>query len=411
MTSTVSVSEYESLPVLLDKTDAEFIKTQLNRPGNSEYSLTIDITPSFQEGEYFVNPYQYVGVAELPSGRILESRPKVPVENLFYMLAVSIGASWLEQTAKLDDITEIFEVIAELFASESEELLRKGIHREYQETEDNLNMVRGRIDFRENIRLNYIMRHRNYCRFDELTYDIPENQVIAQTANLLNTWNFRSAELKYRLNTLSQRLSELTPSNFTGSDVDRFTYGRMTEKYRPVHRLCRLLLDSASLSEHAGEYSNPAFFINMNDLYEKFLTQILIDNTDDFRVEDQKEIYLDETNRYKMNPDILLRFKNSDQVALVADCKYKKLSQSGSSNPDMYQVLSYCTSTMSNNGVLIYPLHEVENTPPAPILNTETGIRQMTIDLGGPMENLVNECSRLAERMSSLASTERQVIF
>ncbi|HJO59936.1 MAG TPA: hypothetical protein QF838_04260 [SAR202 cluster bacterium] len=136
--------------------------------------------------------------------------------------------------------------------------------------------------------------------------------------------------------------------------------------------------------------------MNMNDLYEKFITQILIENTDNFRVENRKDIYLDETNRYKMNPDILLRFKNSDRVALVADYKYKKLRHSGSSNPDMHQVLSYCTSTMSNHEVLIYSLHEVENTPPAPILNTETAIRQMTIDLGGPMENLVNECSRLA---------------
>ena len=85
MSSTVSISEYEPLSVLLDKPDAEFIKNSLN----------IEIIPSFQEGEYILNPHQYVGVAELPSGKLLESRPKVPAENLFYMLAVTIGASWM----------------------------------------------------------------------------------------------------------------------------------------------------------------------------------------------------------------------------------------------------------------------------------------------------------------------------
>ena len=390
------MSEYQVLQVSLSSDDAEFISKHLGHD--------IEIVRSFHTDEYLINPKQYVGVVQLPSGRILESRPKVAVENLFYMLAISVGAQWKPYQAQLDQISDVYELIASLFADEAEHLILDGLHRTYQVTEANLETVRGRIDFNENLRLNLVMRQRNFCRFDELTLDIPENQIIGQTAGLLNLWNFRDADLRFRLHRLSQRLSELTPTYFTSEVVDQFTYGRMTEKYRPIHRLCRLLLDGASLSEHAGANLAPAFLIDMNVLFERFISQVLTETVGQgFIVKEQLKLYLDETKKYVMYPDIGLKDRRNN-IVVVADCKYKKLAESGSGNADMYQVLSYCTASRSNQGVLIYPLHEVNPLAPTRIENTNTVIRQLTIDLSGDTDELIVACSKLSQQIADLAT-------
>ena len=396
---TVLLREYEESRLSLTPEDARFIAA-------GELGRKIQIWRSAQSDEYILNPEQHVGVAQLPSGRLLEIQPKVPVENIFYMLAKSVGASWTENDAQLNRFDDILELIAELFADEAEQIVAGGLHRTYQEKQENLSMVRGRIDFSEDLRLNSFMRHKTYCKYDELTLDIPENQVIFQTSQILNGWGFSNKELSTRLSNIGQSLSILTPTNFTGSVVEEFIYNRMTEHYRPIHRLCQLLLDGASLSEHSGSHDNPAFIVDMNVLFEKFITQSLQENIkgSKYSVEEQFRLHLDKTKKYLMRPDIVLR--DVSQVALVADCKYKKLTNSMSSHADMYQVLSYCIATASHHGILIYPLHEAGDLSTVPIINSSTVIRQMTIDLGGSIDDLITATEYLAQNISNILIIE-----
>ena len=156
---TVLLREYEESRLSLTPEDARFIAA-------GELGRKIQIWRSAQSDEYILNPEQHVGVAQLPSGRLLEIQPKVPVENIFYMLAKSVGASWTENDAQLNRFDDILELIAELFADEAEQIVAGGLHRTYQEKQENLSMVRGRIDFSEDLRLNSFMRHKTYCKYD-----------------------------------------------------------------------------------------------------------------------------------------------------------------------------------------------------------------------------------------------------
>lgn len=396
---TVLLHEYKESEIDLSSKDANFI-------AHGELGRKIKIWRSAQSDKYILNPQQHVGVVQLPSGKLLESRPKVPVENIFYMLAKSVGAPWTEHYAQLERFDDILELIAGLFADEAEQIIAGGLHRTYQEQVDNLSTIRGRIDFNEDLRINSFMRHRVFCRYDELTLDIPENQVIFQTSRILNGWGFSNKELASRLSYIGQKLSVLTPTAFTGSVVEEFVYNRMTEHYRTIHRLCQLLLDGASLSEHSGAYDTPAFIVDMNKLFESFVTQSLKENLRDskYLLEEQYRLYLDTNRQYLMKPDITLRDFN--RISLVADCKYKKLTDGMSSNADMYQVLSYCIATGSQHGILIYPLHEVGNLSNVPIVNSSTVIRQMTIDLGSSISELIIATEYLAKDISDLLIEE-----
>tara|TARA_B100001123_G_C15332258_1_gene1031601 strand:- start:51 stop:1289 length:1239 start_codon:yes stop_codon:yes gene_type:complete len=401
----ILLTEYEDTSVTLAEDDYSFLVSD-------RISKKIQLSLSPEPGAYLLNPHQHVGVIQLPSGRMLESRPKVPFENIFYMVARSMGMPWVGGIAKLERFDDVLELIAELFADESDHLISRGLSRRYQEQEDNLINIKGRIDFNEDLRLNTVLRHRTYCRYEDLTVDIPENQVVLQTAEMLSGWRFGNKDLRARIRNITQRLSVLSKTNFSGQIIDQFIYNRMTEHYRPVHRLCKLLLDQASLSEYSGMIPNPAFIIDMNKLFEKFISEALKESVGarSFSVQNQSRVYLDTTKIYRMQPDIVIR--NNRFTALVADCKYKKLTVDQdlkSSEADMYQVLSYCTVTKSRHGVLIYPQHEVGHQKRIPIVNSSAVIQQMTVDMGGSIDDLESSIRVLANDISALILGDSQI--
>jgi 5-methylcytosine-specific restriction enzyme subunit McrC len=252
-------------------------------------------------------------------------------------------------------------------------------------------MVRGRIGFADDLRHNYVMRHRTYCRYDELSWDIPENQVIRQVLHLLGGWGF-GRELRLRLLGLDTALSEVTPTDLPLSSLDRFQYNRFNEDYRQIHQFCRLFLEGASLSEESGPFDFQTFLVDMDKLFERFVTQVLrrragVRTT----VEDQVSTHLGHEQKVLMRPDIIVSEEGT--VVVVANCKYKRLEPGEFKNYDVYQMLAYCTATRVRRGLLIYPLHSAAGQDVVLIRNTDTLIRQATIDLGeGSIKELKQEC-------------------
>ena len=68
-------------------------------------------------------------------------------------------------------------------------------------------------------------------------------------------------------------------------------------------------------------------------------------------------------------------------------------------NNDVYQLLAYCTATDTRRGVLVYPMHINSAREKVQILNTEICIRQITIDLGKELGELVRTCDSFADEV------------
>src|SRR5215469_13063424 len=229
-TQTIPLMEYEDHEVELSEQDAEFIFRDLaNR---------IAIRRNLRGRAFTLNSGQYVGVITLPSGRRVEIRPKIPVSNLFYMLAVVFQIPPLRpEVVQLERLDEIFELVAVYFAESVDKHISEGLYRWYVEMEDNLPTVRGRLDFTKDLRQNYIERQRSYCRFDEFTWDVPENQILRQTCHFLSGWRFQPLT-RIRLAQLDAELGEITRTAFSSTDLDKIQYHRLNEGYRQVHQLC-----------------------------------------------------------------------------------------------------------------------------------------------------------------------------
>ncbi|MFZ3383815.1 MAG: hypothetical protein WA144_07820, partial [Candidatus Methanoperedens sp.] len=150
------LTEYISSEICLNQEDADILKT--------EFSDKLSIHKGWKEvckeaGSYSINPKSYVGIIKLPNG-ILRLNPKVEISNLFYMLSYAYDIDFFrEETVNYEDASDIYEFIIERFNNKVTELIQGGVFRNYLESHENLNYVRGKISIMQNIKENNILQH------------------------------------------------------------------------------------------------------------------------------------------------------------------------------------------------------------------------------------------------------------
>jgi 5-methylcytosine-specific restriction enzyme subunit McrC len=390
----IRLSEYQPKSVLLSDEDRAYLVGRFN----DRLRLTVQLVDGGAVD--VIDPGPNVGVLMLPSGRRIECRPKVDAANIFYMMAVAHELPDLEEElAEYDRFDDLLEFVVARFATLAEERIQQGLHRQYLEREENLGAVRGRILVAPDLRHNFALRHRTYCEFAELSWDIPENQVVRQVAYQMAGWSFRP-ELRSRLTQIESVLAaEVSPTKFSASVVDSFVYSRLNYEYRPLHQLCRLLLDASSFHEEAGAFEFQTFLVDMNDLFERYVAKVLDQwlTSGEFRVHAQWNDRLDVGRKVRIIPDIV--FSRSGVPILAMDTKYKRLEQGEFKNHDLYQMLSYCTALQLDKGVLVYPRHLMDIEQDVLVRNSSMVIREMTLDLSGGVTDLQLATTRFAARI------------
>jgi 5-methylcytosine-specific restriction enzyme subunit McrC len=396
MTEIFKTSEYTPWVGSLDDQDWTFVKGELSQQINARREI--------RNGKEVcvLDPGQYVGIVVLPSGNHFEVAPKVPVENLFYMISIAFRLDpFRKETATFERLDDLLAAIARVFAGLVEERIAEGLYRSYVECSDNLRYVRGRIDFTQDLRRNLLSRHRTHCTYTDFTWDIEENQILRQVAHLLSGWGFDPA-LRLRLSRLDNALAEVSPATLPASAVSRFRYDRFNDGYRHPHQLCRLFLEGASLSEKLGVWDSRTFLVDMNKLFELFVTENLtMRAANGTTVSAQVELRLAEGNRIPIRPDIMIEKRG--QTLVVVDCKYKRLTSEALNHDDYYQVLAYCIATRSPNGLIVYPRQEFGVERQARIRNTDISVGQCAIDCSVVIDDFEKECDRFAEYVFSMA--------
>jgi len=348
----------------------------------------------------------WIGVIKLPSGRDLRISTKVPVASVFQMLA-TVG-EWPfrpEEIVGYAPESTILFVVARFFRDQLRRLDDGGLYRAYQDRCENLTVLRGRIDFREDLRRNIMERQRTACTFADFTRDIPENQVLRQAAHLLSECGL-VGELASDFRALDYWWSDIQLTDHDPNVVTTFNYHRLNDHYRAVHQLAGVLLRWLSPGGAEGDRRFPAFLVNMNWLYEEFVRAAVANSLrGTARVRKPGPLALDEAGRGRIQPDLL--FEDDEAPFLVGDCKYKRVGADIQSNADLYQILAYCSSLGLSRGALVYPRHLVDVDDELVVRNSPIRLRRVTIDLGVPLGELAAECQRVSREMLRFAGLPR----
>ncbi len=153
--------------------------------------------------------------------------------------------------------------------------------------------------------------------------------------------------------------------NVLPEECNRVQYSKLNEYYAPIIQFSRAVLQYHFIrSVHKGASKGFNFIVNMNRVFEDFITEIVKElvNEDpaftDYVVEKQKRfdsLVKEKERKIVTKPDIILRRRNTFEYPLLIDAKYKRQEN----NADYYQVIAYALAIKTvKTCFLIYPTTE-----------------------------------------------------
>jgi 5-methylcytosine-specific restriction enzyme subunit McrC len=316
----------------------------------------------------------YVGTISLKCGTTIEILPKIfngvsrdNASNARKIVVEMLKACWDINNKKFQRTnlrTErnlpLYEVLINLFLDELSLLCKKGLKADYVPFEDNERFLKGKLNFKKQIRYNFAHAERFYVEYDLFSFDRPENRLIKTTLLYLKGKS-RDAENLRSIRNFISLFDEINISNNIEADFAKCKNDRTVSEYKSVMPLCQMFLNKKSATPYGGKNQAVALLFPMDKLFEMFIAkQFIMYAPPDYIVEKQYsgQYLFDTPQAFTLRPDIILK-KGGNSVIL--DTKWKKLIcdkslNYGISQADMYQLYAYHTRYKNvKKVILLYP--------------------------------------------------------
>ena len=205
------------------------------------------------------------------------AKDRVVIRNIYYMMAYAFRTIDIEEYRRLgtEDFDRIEDLLAAILALGIGIQRRRGFERDYEEVQDNLHTVHGRIAMRETMRLRMDTPATVSCIYDEYSENTYKNQILKAAAkSLVDSPEVdleRRRELRERLLDLRD-VDNIDPSRIEWS---RLQYHRNNGDYQLLMNVCYMVVRKLLLTQDDGE-SRLASFVDsqgLHALYEKFVLE------------------------------------------------------------------------------------------------------------------------------------------
>jgi 5-methylcytosine-specific restriction enzyme subunit McrC len=349
---------------------------------------------------YKVTPGSFVGAIATTDAEVI-IRPKVGIHRLFLLLGYAAGLRFREETTDLDEEQGLVEAFVAAYLHAFRTAMRRGPLMGYRSIDDSMAGVRGRIRVADQVRRRFAFPTPLEVTYDDYTVDIDENRVVKSAMRRLSQMRLKRSELRSDLAEGLAILDTVTDVRYGRRSVPRIVPTRLSEHYRTLLELSRLVLGSTTVELRSGKYALSGFLVNMNQVFEDFVYAALgerLGRRAQWR--HGTSLYLDVNRRVALEPDISLW--DGSRCVFVGDAKYKTTMQG--ENDDIYQLLAYCEAAGLREGLLIYAnaphlaaVHEV--------VHRGTRLRIEGVDLSAPESALLARMQELAELVRAMAGT------
>ncbi len=360
-------------------------------------------------GKYRLRPGSTVGAFEIGDMSVL-IEPKIGIPQLLSMACYALGL-YKPQAQKLFDFQKaqaIPDVLALALIEAARRAFGRGLLRGYLSEEDALHTVRGRIRFDEQIRRRYGIPLPIELRFDEFTEDILANRLVKAAVARLRHMTWRSSEARRGLGWIAATLENVSLLEFRRRNVPEVRFDRLNEHYRDVVGLARLILLHSEFESFRGDVRASGFLIDMNRLFQEFVTQALREklNVSVATLQSEKKVPFDRNGSVMLEPD--LSWWDGGKCTFVGDAKYKRIDVKSVPNADLYQILAYATALDVPGGLLIYAKGEAE-TAQYRIKHSGKLLEVASLDLSGTLEDVLDRVKDIACKIKSLRNEAASV--
>lgn len=255
---------------------------------------------------------------------------------------------------------DFFEVLIYLFSKYTKEILNSSVYQKYVEIENEINNVKGRINFNSYIKENLgkARHHKINCIYDSFEIDNEFNQCIKYVCKILisATTDFQN---KRSLNDILFLLDDVSDVTISADQCKRMKFNPLFSHFETVRDYCSLFLENSISFNYKNELKLFAFLLPMEYVFEDFIYGFIDREIEGVNPKGQVSgVYLDEDKTFSLKPDLILDlgFKK-----VIADTKYKLVYSNdldpkcGISQSDLYQMISYAIRFSINEVKLLYP--------------------------------------------------------
>lgn len=219
---------------------------------------------------------------------------------------------------------------------------------------ENLKRFRGRLNVARHIQHNLTDQSNMFCDFRPLTMDTTINRTIRYVYRLV-----ANSDLKGALRTFSdlaehdERLASFGVGSgpVSPEKIDRIVYTRMTEPYRQVMELSKIVIRGFGARDLGHGSPAPAFFVDMAELWECYLMRVFRERLPEYAFvspNDGRERYWMFDRKRSVRPDFFAKDETGRIIAVI-DAKYKRYACIGRtavdrhavSRDDLYQISTY----------------------------------------------------------------------
>ncbi len=339
------------------------------------------------------------------------------IKNIYYMLAYVFQVLRQKNYENIaaEEFDEIQELFAAILAKGVTQQLKQGLHKEYITQNEDLPVIRGKLDMHGTIS-NKIQRKRILaCEYDELSVDNIYNQILKTTMKILVREASVKQEHKSNLKKALLFFDEVAIIDPSSIRWDMLRYQRNNKNYEMLMNTCYLVLDGMIQTTEKGNYKMMSLSDDhMHRLYEKFVLEYYKRHhtyLSEVRAAQLKWNLTGDTEESiirflpVMQTDIFMRYK--EQI-LIIDTKYYgrtmqvKYNKTTLHSGNLYQIFTYVKNqdiadTGMVSGLLLYAKTEEAITPDCSFVISGNRISVKTLDLNKKFSLISAQLDQIAE--------------
>ena len=331
----------------------------------------------------------YAGVILCPDGTQIEVLPKVVKNNdkansdELARLSLLMMLKSLKQFRHIEtEVASIkkqkmplMEIFIAQFLNAVNRLVKKGIKSNYVSEQSNSSFLKGKLLHSQQLRHNFINRHKFFVEYDAYLINRAENRVIHSALALVSSYT-KNNKSKKLVQELLFTFDEIPLSTNYKDDFSRIKLSRGMQHYEASISWARLILEGFSPQSMLGRHNAYSLLFPMEAVFENFVAKYLKQRTPQplklsAQVQSKSLVSYGDKHYFRLKPDLYL--KDVIEGDTVLDTKWKLIDQSkkagkdkfGLSQGDFYQMLGYGYKYLNGEGnlVLIYPKTDSFNEP------------------------------------------------